>query len=161
MKILRRIFPWNTHEPDRIGKIRSVLCFDYEIGLCPGTCIGAVTHEEYIKNIERLKLFFEGKKKRVIAAIEQDMARAARTLDFEKAAKLRHQLFALKHIRDMALISDPFAGIIVSGEARRNGSTNRHGCAQTISALKDMIYPIFPERRQRDHWSGFRKWRAE
>jgi len=30
-------------------------CFNYEIGLCPGTCIGAITHEDYVKNIERLK----------------------------------------------------------------------------------------------------------
>src|SRR5262249_40881147 len=77
-----------------------------EIGLCPGTCIGAVSREEYAKNIHRLKLFFEGKKKRVVASLEKDMAAAARQLDFERAAKLRRQLFALKHIRDTALMSD-------------------------------------------------------
>ena len=105
LKILRKIFPWSTHDPKRIGKFARP-CFDYEIGLCPGTCIGAITRDDYLKNIDRLKLFFEGKKKQVIRALEKEMAAAARTLDFEKAAKLRHQLFALKHIRDTALISD-------------------------------------------------------
>jgi excinuclease ABC subunit C len=105
LKILRKIFPWSTHDPDRIGTFNRP-CFDYEIGLCPGTCIGAITREDYLKNIDRLKLFFEGKKKQVIRAIEKDMAAAASALDFERAAKLRHQLFALKHIRDTALISD-------------------------------------------------------
>jgi excinuclease ABC subunit C len=112
MKILRKIFPWSTHDPDRIGKFERP-CFDYEIGLCPGTCIGAITREDYLKNIDRLKLFFEGKKKQVIRAIEKDMAVTARALDFERAAKLRHQLFALKHIRDTALISDSSSAIVM------------------------------------------------
>jgi len=46
-------------------------CFNYEIGLCPGTCIGAITHEDYVKNIERLKMFFEGKKARIIRSLEK------------------------------------------------------------------------------------------
>ncbi len=34
------------------------------------------------------------------------MAAASRKLEFEKAAKLRSQIFALKHIEDTAFISD-------------------------------------------------------
>ena len=105
LKILRKIFPWSTHDPERLGKFARS-CFDYEIGLCPGTCIGTITREDYLKNIERLKLFFEGKKKIVLRSLEKDMAVAAKALEFEKAAKFRHQIFALKHIRDTALISD-------------------------------------------------------
>ncbi len=114
LKILRKIFPWSTHDPERIGTFKRP-CFDYEIGLCPGTCIGAISREEYLKNIDRLKLFFEGKKKVVLRSIEKEMATAARRLDFEKAAKLRHQLFALKHIRDSALISDSNVASLASG----------------------------------------------
>jgi excinuclease ABC subunit C len=105
LKILRKIFPWSTHDPEQIGKFERP-CFDYEIGLCPGTCIGAITREDYLKNIDRLKLFLEGKKKQVIRALEKDMEAAAKSLDFEKAAKFRHQWFSLKHIRDTALISE-------------------------------------------------------
>ena len=109
MKILRRIFPWNTHELGTgnwaLGT-RKRPCFDYEIGLCPGTCIGAISPTEYKKTIARLQLFLSGKKKRVIAALEKEMASASKKLDFEKATKLRHQLFALQHIQDTALISD-------------------------------------------------------
>lgn len=108
LKILRKIFPWGTHAPEQIGTFKRP-CFDYEIGICPGTCIGAISREDYAKNIDRLRLFFEGKKKRVIAAIEKDMAAAAKALDFEKAAKFRHQLFALRHIRDTALMLDATA----------------------------------------------------
>jgi excinuclease ABC subunit C len=131
-KILRKIFPWSTHVDvtSDMGQATSKRpCFDYEIGLCPGTCIGAITHEDYMKNIERLKLFLEGKKKIVVRSLEKEMAAAAKSLDFEKAAKLRHQLFALKHIRDSALISESplisTSGVNIPGDYRHQVSIYR------------------------------------
>jgi len=79
-------------------------CFDYEIGLCPGTCIGAIDRTSYLKNIKNLKLFFEGKKGKALQNFEKEMGAAAKKLDFEKAEKLRRRIFALKHIQDTALI---------------------------------------------------------
>jgi excinuclease ABC subunit C len=105
MHILRRIFPWNTHVPEVIGKLKRP-CFDYEVGMCPGTCIGAVTREEYARTIDHLKLFFEGKKKTVLRDFKKDMTHASKALDFEKAEKLRRRIFALQHIQDTALISE-------------------------------------------------------
>ncbi len=108
LRLLRRIFPWSTHESDRVGKFARP-CFDYELGLCPGTCIGAIARGEYRKNIDHLKLFLDGKKKIVLRSLEKEMREASGELDFEKATALRHQLFALRHIRDTSLISDsPF-----------------------------------------------------
>jgi excinuclease ABC subunit C len=105
LKILRRIFPWNTHPADTIGTFKRP-CFDHQVGLCPGTCIGAVTREEYAATIDRLKLFFEGKKKKVLRSFQVDMRAASKKLDFEKAGKLRRQIFALQHIQDTAFISE-------------------------------------------------------
>ena len=128
-KILRRIFPWSTHNGSRVkghgsreiknskrlypeptcgepSRTSRRACFDYEIGLCPGTCINAVSRKEYMKNIARLKLFLKGKKARVMSALQKEMAAASKGLEFEKAEKLRRQLFALQHIHDTALIHD-------------------------------------------------------
>ena len=105
LNILRRIFPWSTHDPSRLGKY-SRPCLDYEIGLCPGTCIGAMSRTDYVKNISRLKLFFEGKKRQVIASLKKGMTIASKQLDFERAEKMRRQIFALQHIKDTALISE-------------------------------------------------------
>jgi excinuclease ABC subunit C len=120
LRILRRIFPWSTHDPEEIGKMKRP-CFNYEIGLCPGTCVGAITHEDYIKNIERLKLFFEGKKERIIKAIEKDMKAASRKQEFERAEALRRQMFALRHIQDTALISDNEVLVIAGATALHAG----------------------------------------
>lgn len=105
MKILRKIFPWNTHPPEMIGTCEKP-CFDAQVGLCPGTCVGAVTREEYHKTVERLILFFQGKKKRVIQSMEKDMIAAGKHLEFEKAVQLRGQIFALQHIQDTALLGE-------------------------------------------------------
>jgi excinuclease ABC subunit C len=130
LRILRRIFPWSTHDPDEIGKMKRP-CFNYEIGLCPGTCIGAITRGEYVKTIDRLTLFFEGKKKSVLREMEKEMKDAGKKLDFEKAEKLRRRIFALQHIRDTALISDTealIAGSAGAASARRaNGGSSNPG----------------------------------
>ncbi|MBI4160033.1 UvrB/UvrC motif-containing protein [Candidatus Wolfebacteria bacterium] len=109
LRIIRRIFPYSIHPPSKLmtsqvlsSSLRA--CFDYEIGLCPGTCVGGVDRKEYLKNIRNIRLFFEGKKKKIIKSLTREMEAASRQLDFERAAKLRRQIFSLQHIHDIALI---------------------------------------------------------
>lgn len=108
MRILRRIFPWSNHQIKDIKENQKSTspCFDYQIGLCPGVCIGAISRENYLRNIKNLKLFLSGKKHLLIKKLEQEMKNLARKLEFEKAAEVRRQLFALKHIEDAALIEN-------------------------------------------------------
>lgn len=138
LKIIRRIFPFNTHPPEQTlvpspfykisnitkktsgvslllkpsykvsKKVRGFLrpCFDYEIGLCPGVCVGLISREVYQKNIRNIKLFFEGKKKKIIADLNREMRHASKKLEYEEAALLRKQIFSLKHIEDVALIGE-------------------------------------------------------
>lgn len=88
LRIIRKIFPWSVHSPEKIGSYKRP-CFDYEVGLCPGTCIGAITRAEYAKNIRNIKLFFQGKKMRILQSLENDMNRSAKELKFEKAAQYK------------------------------------------------------------------------
>ncbi|MDP3991457.1 MAG: UvrB/UvrC motif-containing protein [Candidatus Colwellbacteria bacterium] len=118
LRIIRRIFPYSIHPSTWLGASPSGrskrlypqrsrrACLDYELGLCPGTCIGAVSRTEYLKNIGNIKLFLKGKKKLLITNLEKEMKTASKKLEFEKAEKLRRQIFAIKHIRDVALIAD-------------------------------------------------------
>lgn len=105
LRILRRIFPWNVHPPEKVGKfIRP--CFDYEIGLCPGTCIGAISQKDYRRTIKNLRLILKGKKREVVRLLKKQMALASKNLEYEKAAQLKKTVFGLEHIYDIALIRE-------------------------------------------------------
>lgn len=102
LQIIRKIFPFRVSCAPMSGKA----CFEYHLGMCPGVCAGKVLQKDYQKTIRQIKLFLKGKKKSVIREIEKEMKDAAKNMDFEKAAKLRDQIFALKHIQDVALITE-------------------------------------------------------
>lgn len=105
LKILRKIFPWSIHLPTEKFKRA---CFEYELGLCPGTCIGAITSIEYKKNISRLVMFFEGKKEAIVRSLQKEMIDLSKRMEFEKAEKIKRQVFALNHIHEVALIREDY-----------------------------------------------------
>lgn len=114
LTIVRKIFPFRDKCKPNSGKP----CFNAQIGLCPGVCLGKITRKEYAKTIQRIKLFFEGKKQTLVRGIERDMKQAAKELKFEEAAKLKRTLFSLNHIQDVALIKADFD---LKNEARKSG----------------------------------------
>lgn len=111
LRIIRKIFPYSLHKNknklgNAIPKFVGVRpCFDYEIGLCPGTCAGLISKKEYLKNIKNIKLLFQGKKKKILADLNKEMNVASKIQEFEKAGKTRRQIFALKHIQDISFIN--------------------------------------------------------
>lgn len=99
LKIVRKIFPFYTkaRSYDEVSNVYE------QIGLAPGT---GMTREEYARNIRHIKLFFEGKKQRVLRDLEKQMQEYAEAMEFEKAQEIKARMYALNHIRDVALISD-------------------------------------------------------
>lgn len=104
LNIVRKIFPFR--DKCKIGAGRP--CFNAQIGLCPSVCSGAISKTEYAKNIRRIKLFFEGKKKTLVSGLERDMKTAAKNLKFEDANRIKKMIFALTHIQDVALLKENF-----------------------------------------------------
>ena len=105
LRIMRKIFPWHTHAPEVVGTYKRP-CFDYEVGICPGTCVNGITKKEYASTIRNLITFFEGNKTKVARTLEKEMKSASRVQEYERAEKIKRRLFALQHIQDTALISD-------------------------------------------------------
>jgi excinuclease ABC subunit C len=118
LRIIRRIFPYNTHEPERVGTFARP-CFDAQVGLCPGACVGGASREEYLKTVRHIKLFFEGKKAKILKLLQKDMKTAAKALDFEGAERLHRRIFALQHIQDVALIRDDELPPVDTGDMPR------------------------------------------
>ncbi|MEY4745387.1 MAG: hypothetical protein RL272_1332 [Candidatus Parcubacteria bacterium] len=103
---LRRSFPWTTCKP---GRPRP--CFYRHLGLCPGVCTGDITSAQYKKIIRGLTRFFEGRRDAVVRDMRRDMRRAAAAEEFEEAAAIRNRLYALEHVRDIAVIKREEAGL--------------------------------------------------
>lgn len=99
LKIIRKIFPYYSRRQSYDEKSNIY----QQIGLAPGT---GMTETEYEQNIQHIKLFFEGKKRRVLKELEKQMMQYAETEQFEKAEEIKRRIFALNHIRDVSLISD-------------------------------------------------------
>ena len=100
LKIVRKIFPFR----DKCSLGQKNPCFNYQIGLCPGVCIGKITKDEYLKTIKNIKLFFEGKKGTILKKLKKEMISFAKKHEFEKADKVKKTIFALNHIQDVSLI---------------------------------------------------------
>ncbi|MFA5954349.1 MAG: excinuclease ABC subunit UvrC [Patescibacteria group bacterium] len=80
LRILRKMFPYRTtckpnsyRAPAQRSSESVVGCLDAHLGLCPGVCAGRVTSREYKKTIRRIKMFFEGKRGRVISSLKQEL----------------------------------------------------------------------------------------
>jgi len=102
LRLLRKIFPFATRR--QTGQKRASL--HYHLGLDPGLEEGRTSLEQYRANLRKLIAIIEGRSKNIIKELERDMKRAAKTSDFEAAAKLRNQLFALQNLKRHVIFSD-------------------------------------------------------
>lgn len=84
LRIIRRIFPYGTCTPNS-GKA----CFDYQVGLCPGSCLGKISKKDYRKNIKNISLLLQGKKEMLLKKLSKENPDQAR---------------ALKHLQDVSLL---------------------------------------------------------
>ncbi len=107
LKIVRKIFPFRdkcqAYDRQKWSREQQP-CFNYQIGLCPGVCVGVISEKDYKKTIRHIKIFFEGNKKKLVKNLEKEMKNLAQKREFEKAAEIKKKIFALRHIQDIALI---------------------------------------------------------
>lgn len=75
-------------------------CLNYQIDLCPAPCSGNINKEDYQKNVDKVKLFLEGRHNEVLELLRKEMEQAAQNHDYEKAAVIRDQLFSLDEVME-------------------------------------------------------------
>ncbi len=102
MRVLQRLFKFRTcsldirEDEERWRWFRP--CLLHNINQCTAPCNFRVTREDYRKQIRALRLVMEGKKDRLLKEMEREMAEASEKLLFEKAARLRDDIAALKNL---------------------------------------------------------------
>lgn len=102
LKSLRKAFPYSTH----VAAIPKRECLQSHLGLCPGLEVGKTPLAEYRKNLAKLKKYLKGERKSLIGELEKEMKHYASKSQFEKAAKTRNQLYALKNLHRQIVFSD-------------------------------------------------------
>ncbi|MDP8265287.1 MAG: excinuclease ABC subunit UvrC [Candidatus Aceula lacicola] len=88
--VIRRIFHFRT-----CMSFPKKACLDYHIGLCDAPCIKNITKKEYRKIIRNVSLVLEGKKESLYRFLREEMERASKKKEFEKAGKIRDQIRAI------------------------------------------------------------------
>ncbi|GIW79450.1 MAG: UvrABC system protein C [Gemmatales bacterium] len=73
-------------------------CLLHSINRCTAPCNFRVSREDYRKQIRALRLVLEGKKDKLIEEMTREMQAAAADLQFERAARLRDDIDALKNL---------------------------------------------------------------
>jgi excinuclease ABC subunit C len=84
---------------------RSRPCLQHQIGRCSAPCVGLITREAYAQDMESAVKVLEGRSDEVNATLQQRMEEAAGRLEFERAAQIRDQLVALKHIQAQQIVT--------------------------------------------------------
>ena len=97
LKVIKDIFPFRPCSRSLTASL-SRPCLEYDLLNCSGPCIGAITKEEYAEVIKQLILFLEGRQEMVVRQFESRMKQAAEALEYEKAARLRDRIQAVKEV---------------------------------------------------------------
>ena len=84
--------------PQDIGKSRP--CLNYHIKLCNAPCAGKIKYKEYKENIQDAIAFLKGGSTVDLKRMTEEMNEAAENLEFERAARLRDRISAVKRMGD-------------------------------------------------------------
>ena len=78
---------------------RSRPCLQYQIERCSGPCAELVSQENYEHQVKNASLFLKGRSREVMNGLADDMEDAAKSQQYEEAAKYRDQLRYLQQIQ--------------------------------------------------------------
>ncbi|GAA4895532.1 excinuclease ABC subunit C [Stackebrandtia albiflava] len=110
LDLLLRVFPARTcgkaefNRAARIGRP----CLLGDIGKCTAPCVGRVDADEHRRIVDEFCDFMAGRTDRFVKRLESEMTQAAEVQDFERAARRRDDLAALRRAleKQVVVLSD-------------------------------------------------------
>ena len=81
-------------------------CLNYHIKKCMAPCMGYVSKEEYMKQINEIIDVLEGKTDKLMKQLNDEMEEASKNLQFEKAAYIRDKILAIDRISAKQKVSN-------------------------------------------------------
>ena len=104
IKILQKIFLLRVCD-DNVFKNRDRPCILYQIKRCSAPCVGHIAEKEYKTSVEDAVDFISGKSRKIQKNLSDEMEKASKELDFEKAAIARDRIKALSQIQSSQKIN--------------------------------------------------------
>jgi excinuclease ABC subunit C len=108
LRLIERYFPLricardiDASTPEKNGRP----CLHYSLGRCLGPCAGLVSPGEYRERVDDVILLLQGQSSEVVERLRKRMDRAAKSLAFEEAARLRDTIRAIWRITRQRITS--------------------------------------------------------
>lgn len=121
--------------PQEFGKGRP--CLNYFIKQCCAPCRGKISSEEYEGLVKEAVEYLRGEKSFSSVQLKKQMEQAAENLDFEKAARLRDRINALKRIQEkQKVVASKIQEQDVIALAELSGS----GCIEVFRFTSGRLY---------------------
>lgn len=121
LDLLRRIFPYLTCDREITG-LDARPCLFFDIKLCAGPCIGAISQSGYQQLILDICSFLDGHTDPILSRLQREMSEASEVLKFERAAVLRDQIHSIEKVveKQKVILSDQSDSDVLA-IARSNG----------------------------------------
>lgn len=105
LKVIKKYIPLRTCT-NSFFESRRRPCLEYEIGRCTAPCVGHDTEDSYAELVEQAVLLLRGRDRTLIARLEERMARAAEAREYERAARIRDQIAAVRRVLEKQNVSE-------------------------------------------------------
>lgn len=103
LELIKRLYPLRTCNlaltPENIAAEKFKVCLEYHIKNCKGPCIGAQSHEEYMKSIAEIREILKGNTQSISNALMEEMQKLAEELRFEEAQKVKEKYELIENYR--------------------------------------------------------------
>ena len=103
LEFIRKIIPYRSCKV-----ISRKKCLYGFIGLCDAPCENLILQNDYKRNIQFVRDFFEGKKSRIFSSLRRELDKLSRAREYEKAAVVRDRIYALEHLKQIFAIKRDF-----------------------------------------------------
>ncbi|OOG55782.1 excinuclease ABC subunit C [Rhodanobacter sp. B05] len=98
LSLMQKLFKVRQCE-DSYFRNRTRPCLQHQIGRCTAPCVGLISVDDYRSDVRHAEMFLEGRSNAVIDELAEAMEQASKALQFERAAKLRDQVAALRQLQ--------------------------------------------------------------
>ena len=103
LELIKRLYPLRTCNlaltPENIATGKFKVCLEYHIKNCKGPCIGAQSHDEYMKSIAEIREILKGNTQSISNALMEEMQKLAEELRFEEAQKVKEKYELIENYR--------------------------------------------------------------